>query len=180
MITYLRRSLLLLSLFGLSSCSFIPYFGVGAAPSPSPGYRVEWPNRSFSEVRAYCYDYTADDQVSFMVNGQMHRGVLDPAGVKLTRAQTERFLAAITTSLPKQKRTPCYKPHHAFVLYGADKQIVAVFEMCFGCNQFRETPNGLPEYVDTAVLYTLCQELGLPLGANNEYYQEVCRRNAVR
>lgn len=158
------------------SCGSISYFGVGAAPSPAPGTRVNWPGKPFTEVRAYCYDYTAEKEGSFFINGRMHKGVMDPAGVKLSASQVNRLLEALTVSQDKQARTPCYKPHHAFVFYGAKGEVVALFEMCFGCNKFVATPDGLPEYVDTGALYQLTGELGLPLGKGNAFYTEVCRR----
>lgn len=105
---------------------------------------------------------------------------MDPKGVRLNAEQVERLKAALTVSQEKQERTPCYKPHHAFVFYGANQQVVAVFEMCFGCNKFVATPGGLPEYVDTPALYELTGELGLPLGRGNKFYAEVCRRGASR
>ncbi len=160
----------------LPSCGSISYFGVGASPKPAPGTKVNWPAKPFTEVRAYCYDYTAESASSFFVNGRMHAGVQDPRGVKLTDEQVSRLVEALTVSQDKQARTPCYKPHHAFVFYGADGSVSAVFEMCFGCNKFIETPNGLPEYVDTATLYQLTGELGLPLGQGDAFYTDACRR----
>jgi hypothetical protein len=160
----------------VTSCGSVSYFGVGAAPSPALGTVVKWPGKPFTEVRAYCYDYTAEKEGSFFINGRMHKGVKDPKGVKLSPAQTQRLLTALTTSQDKQARTPCYKPHHAFVFYGAGGEVVALFEMCFGCNKFVETPDGLPEYIDTPALYQLTGELGLPLGEGNAFYTEACRK----
>ncbi len=156
----------------LSSC--VTYNGVGAKAAPAPGTKVAWPGMVFAEVRAFCYDYTAEEPKSFFINGRMHRGVMDADGVKLTADQTQRLVAALTVSQGKQSRTPCYKPHHAFVFYDASGKVVAVFEMCFGCNKFVETPNGLPEYVDTPALFALCQELRLPLGTGNKFYTDAC------
>lgn len=161
-----------LSVLALPSCV---YYGVNAKPVPAPGTEVKWPGGSFSEVRAYCYDYTAEDSPSFFVNGRMHKGVMDPEGVVLSADQARRLVKALTVSQGKQARTPCYKPHHAFVFYGAGGKVVAVFEMCFGCNKFVETPEGLPEYVDTGALYALCQELKLPLGNGNQFYTDACK-----
>ncbi len=157
----------------LPSCT---YFGVNAPPKPAPGTQVRWPGIQFSEVRAYCYDYTADEAGSFFINGRMHRGVWNPKGAKLSPEQVGRLMQALMVSQGKQPRTPCYKPHHAFVFYNASGQHVAVFEMCFGCNKFRETPEGLPEYVDTGTVHALCKELGLPLGDGNAFYTEVCSK----
>lgn len=175
----LLRALLLALSMGLALPSCV-YFGVNAPPVPPPGTQVRWPGRQFSEVRAYCYDYTAEKDRSFFVNGRMHAGVMDPKGVKLSEAQVHRLLRNLTVSQPKQARTPCYKPHHAFVFYDAHGQVAGVFEMCFGCNKFRETPDGLPEYVDTPALQALVQELGLPFGVGNEFYTDACMRGRAK
>ena len=158
----------------LSSCS--SYRAVFAPPSPTPGTRVNWPGKEFKEVRAYCYDYTADQSPSFFINGRMHKGVMDAKGVKLTSSQTQRLLTALTVSQGKQDRTPCYKPHHAFVFYDASGKVAAVFEMCFGCNKFVATPGGLPEYINYQALWKLTGELGLPLGKGNEFYTNACNK----
>ncbi|MCB1208377.1 MAG: hypothetical protein KDK97_03565 [Verrucomicrobiales bacterium] len=173
----LRSTVLALSIgliSTLSSCSV--YKGVFAEASPAPGTKVNWPGRSFKTVKAYCYDYTAEKEGSFFVNGRMHKGVMDPNGVTLSPAQVSHLMQTITVSHARLKRTSCYRPHHAFVFYGAKGEVVAVLEMCFGCNKFVETPDGLPEYFDTPALYNLVGELGLPLGVGNEFYTQACRR----
>lgn len=152
----------------LSSCQ-------STAPSPAPGTRVNWPGVAFKEVRAYCYDYTAEWRTSFWADGRMHKGVMDPRGVKLSPAQVRKLLACITISQPSEKRSSCYKPHHAFLFFDAQGKVAAVFEMCFGCNQYVATPGGLPEYINRTELYRLAHELGLPLGQGNDFYREACR-----
>lgn len=144
-------------------------------PSPAPGTRVSWPGVPFKTVRAYCYDYTAEGRSSFWADGRMHKGVMDPKGVALSPVQVKRLLADITISQPAQQRSSCYKPHHAFMFFDGQGQVAAVFEMCFGCNQFVATPPGVPVYIDITDLYRLTHQLGLPLGTGNEFYTEACR-----
>ena len=131
------------------------------------------------------YSYEAHQAITSSRAGQSAAAVfkgtvvdpkMDPKGVKLSPAQVRALMNAITTSHDKQMRTPCYKPHHAFVFYDAAGKVVGLFEMCFGCNKFVETPDGLPEYVDTAALQGLVQELGLPFGQGNDFYADACRR----
>ncbi len=160
-----------IALLVLSSCVYTQVF---APASPKPGTRVNWPGVPFSEVRAYCYDYTAEQQSSFFINGRMHNGVMNPRGEKLSGSQIEKLLDALTVSQPRQDRTPCYKPHHAFVFYDRAGKVAAVFEMCFGCNRWVESPGGTPEYIDKAALWALCQELGLPTGVGNKFYTDAC------
>lgn len=161
-----------LSVLSFPSCA--SYRSVFAPPSPAVGTRVNWPGVPFAEVRAYCYDYTAEESPSFFVNGRMHRGVMNPHGAKLDAEQTKRLLDAVTVSQAKQERTPCYKPHHAFVFYDKAGKVAAVFEMCFGCNRWVETPNGAPEYINKEALWKLCQDLGLPTGVGNKFYTDAC------
>lgn len=168
-----RLLLVCLSALSVSSCQYHVRKFAGA--NPPAGTVVQWPRAQFDEVRAFCYDYTAEKSRSFLNNGRQHVGVMDPKGVKLSPDQVQRLVKAVTVSQPKSARTPCYAPHHAFVFYSKGAP-VAVFEMCFGCNQFQGHPGeGLPEYIDTPVLWTICEELGLPLGKGNEFYT-----NAVR
>jgi hypothetical protein len=157
----------LLGVLVLSSCQSTVF--------PPPGTRVDWPGVPFRTVRAYCYDYTAEWRSSFWANGRMHRGVLDPKGVKLSEAQVKRLLTDITVSQPERARSSCYKPHHAFMFFDEKDQVVAVFEMCFGCNHYVATPPGVPVYIDDTDLYRLTHELGLPLGTGNKFYTEACR-----
>lgn len=152
----------------LSSCQ-------STAPSPAVGTRVNWPGVAFKEVRAYCYDYTAEWRSSFWAEGRMHQGVMDPKGVKLSSAQVKRLMDIVTTSAPASERRGCYKPHHAFMFFDGQGKVVAVFEMCFGCNRFVATPGGVPEYIDKAALYQLTHDLGLPLGVGNKFYTDACR-----
>lgn len=132
-----------------------------------------WPGVAYDEVRAYCYDYTAERGSDFIQGNRFHTGVMDAKGVKLSKSQATRLLSIVTTPTPKQARTRCYKPHHAFVFFKGGKS-VAVFEMCFGCNRWVATPDfGIPNYIDRTALWNLTAELGLPLdaeGKGNSFY----------
>lgn len=174
-----RFAILCLIVVTLPACEH--YARSFAGPSPAPGTKVNWPGVGFDEVRAYCYDYTAEHSATFLdlQSGRMHRGVMDPRGVKLSKPQVARLLDGITVSQPKGSRTACYAPHHAFVFLSKGKP-VAVFEMCFGCNRQRSYPGETPEYVNRASLYALTGELGLPLGVGNKFYTEACTKGSVR
>lgn len=167
-----------LILLCLPSCQY--HVRKFAGENPPAGTVVQWPPAQYDEVRAFCYDYTAEKSRSFLNQGRMHAGVMDPRGIRLSAEQVKRLASAITVSQAKSARTPCYAPHHAFV-FSSQGKVVAVFEMCFGCNQFQGHPGGLPEYIDTQALWTLCKELNLPLGKGNEFYTNVVReyRKAV-
>ena len=162
-----------LAMMLLASCAGNSRFSPG--PSPEPGTRVNWPGVPYTEVRGYCYDYTAELSRHIFVGERMHKGVMDPKGVKLTKAQTQRLLDAITISQPKAYAGGCYKPHHAYVFYDASGKKVAVFEMCFACNEYVSTPDGLPRYINRTALWQLTKDVGLPLGTGNQFYTDACR-----
>ena len=146
-----------------------------AAENPPAGTQSQWPPAQYDEVRAYCYDFQADISRSFLHHDRMHAGVMDPKGIKMSADQIDRLVKSVSISQPKSARTPCYAPHHAFVFYSKGAP-VAVFEMCFGCNQFKGYPGaGLPEYVNTPELYRICQELNLPLGTGNKFYADAVK-----
>ncbi len=165
-----RHFLVALVVLSFTSCQY--HYRKFAAAAPAPGTPMHWPQSKFDEVRAFMYDFRADTFRSFLKDGKMHKGVMDPKGVKLTPEQVKRLVQVFSISQPKSARTPCFAPHHAFVFYSKG-QPVAVFEMCFGCNQFQAQPNeGLPEYIDTQALWTLCIDLKLPLGKGNQFYTD--------
>jgi hypothetical protein len=170
---------LALTVLAFSGCA--NYQQVFAPARPAPGTVVNWMGRPFDEVRAYCYDYTKGFSPTFLDlnTGAMHRGVMDPRGVRLSADQVNRLVPLVTTSFEARDRTACYAPHHAFVFFAKGKP-VAVFEMCFGCNRHRSYPSGAPEYIDRTGLWTLTGELGLPLGEGNKFYTETCDRCRVR
>lgn len=165
-------TLLVLSCLLLSCEGYVHRF---AAPYPNPGTVVRWPGVAFTEVRAYCYDFTVGPVPDFIHEGRMHPGVMDPRGVKLSPGQVDRLMKAITISQPRGDRSPCYQPHHAFVFYDAKGRVAAVFEMCFGCNRQKSWPLGIPEYINRQALWDLTAELGLPLGKGNAFYTQACR-----
>lgn len=175
----LRLAVVTVTALSLSSCEH--YMHRFAGPNPAPGTRVNWPGVAFDEVRAYCYDYTAEHTSTFynLQTAHMHRGVMDPHGVKMTKDQIARLMDGITISQPKGDRTACYAPHHAFMFFNKGRP-VAVFEMCFGCNRQTSFPAGTPEYVNRESLYYLTRELGLPLGVGNPFYTNACRAGRVR
>ncbi len=177
--TLARFTVLIAVAFSLSSCEH--YARRFADANPAPGTKVNWPGMAYDEVRAYCYDYTAEHTATFLdlQTRHMHSGVMDPRGVELSKAQIATLMEGITISQPKGDRTACYAPHHAFVFFSKGKP-VAVFEMCFGCNRHISYPAGAPEYVNRTSLYHLTQTLGLPLGVGNKFYTDACTVGRVR
>lgn len=167
---FLRATVLLLLAGILSQCSTTNNSG------PVPGAKpVSWPPQGYTSVRGYAYHCDAEGlSRDFMQpGGQLHKGVLQPAGVQLNADQIQRLQSAMTTPFTKSWRTPCYAPHHAFVFYNAQGKAVAHLEICFTCNKFIAHPSGLPEYIDMNTLWTIVRELGLPAGSGKDFYKNI-------
>lgn len=148
---------------------------VSSTTAPVTGVPVVWPGRIFASVKAFVYDCDADKSVSFFqADGRQHQGVIG-SGVTLNPAQVRRLLGTLTLATPRQHRTACYVPHHAFVFYDSAGQPVAHAEVCFNCTLVKSTPAGLPPNVDFAALWDLLQESGVPTGPGRQFYKDLRR-----
>ena len=145
----------------LSSCATAP---VSSVP-------VVWPTRKSATVRAFVYDCDADS--FFQKNGSVHRGVINGPGVLLTEAQVQRLMPALTTPTPRQHRTACYLPHHAFLFYDASGHVVAHSEICFTCTIQRSSPAGLPEHINFQAVWDILREADVPCGDGSQFYKDL-------
>ncbi len=136
-----------------------------------------WPFQTYTSVKGYCYDYTQEDTPTFMPEGRFHEGLITPAGVRLSGAQAEDLMNAITGSHPALDDMSCYRPHHAFVFYNEKDEPVGVVEVCFACSTFRSYPEeGLARRWDLKAIKALCHDLALPLHGDNAGYTAEWRK----
>lgn len=150
----------------LASCS---------TPGPA-GPPVSWPNRAFSQVRAFVYYCGADKSVHFFQeDGSLHAGILNPGGTLLTSAQVQRLMPALTTPTPRRHRTACYLPHHAFLFYNNRGDVVAHTEICFTCTIQRSSPEGLPEHINFQSVWDILGEAGVARGEGTAFYKALYR-----
>ena len=149
---------------------------VSCAGTPSPAQSAAWPNRPFSSVRAFVYDCDADKSVDFIQsNGQVSKGVINGQGALLTADQVTRLMPVLTTATPRNGRTACFVPHHAFVFYDANGQRVANVDVCFTCALMKSHPEGLPKHVNYPALWAILEEAKVPLGHGSKFYQDLFR-----
>jgi hypothetical protein len=145
-------------------CRLATLAGAGGTVSCSSTPEVpteQWPGTAFDSVRAFVYACEADKNKTFVrPDGSLHPGVLNGKGVLLSRAQTDRLLAAGRRYVKPTSRSACYVPHHAFVFYAAGRP-VACMEICFTCHRHNSSPSGLPQAMDYDAIWTLLHELGV-------------------
>ena len=148
----------------LSSCASAPVSGTSAA----------WPPARFARVRAFVYDCDADaTRYFFQKNGAMARGIINGPGVLLTSSQVQRLMPALTTETPRNHRTACFLPHHAFVFYDAAGRVVAHTEVCFTCTIQQSFPAGLPGHIHFQSVWDILREAGVPCGDGSQFYKDL-------
>jgi len=144
-----------------------------SAPSPAGGGGA-WPPAKFASVRAFVYDCDADGtRHFFQKDGALARGIINGPGVLLTEAQVKRLLPALTTETPRDHRTACFLPHHAFVFYDAGGRVVAHTEVCFTCTIQQSFPAGLPGHIQFQKVWDILLEAGVPCGEGSQFYKDL-------
>lgn len=168
----------------MNRLTFLRAFGAVAAGASLPGCLTlhgthdsvppYWPTKPFARVRGFAYACEVGKNVSFFQkDGSIHPGLLNGPGVVLSNDQADRLLKALTTPTPRQGRTACYVPHHAFVFYDKADRPIAHVEICFTCRHSRFSPGGLPSHFDYQALWQLVHELGIPADTTPKYYHKL-------
>lgn len=143
------------------------------ANSPVTG---SWPGAAYSSVKAYVYDCDADSSVAFLQKGGREtKGIINKGGAVLSAAQAAKLMSIMKTPTPKESRTACFIPHHAFVFYAPDGSIVGRIEVCFTCDTHRAYPGGLARHVNMGELWNLLGELDVARGEGRKFYQDLYR-----
>ena len=136
-------------------------------------YKKPWEPASwhfaFSEVRAYQLNW--DDKYSFdsIVQGEQLNDTRRPRdGMALTDVQIESLRRAILNRKEDGVIGMCRYPHHAFVFFGSDNQVVGHYDVCFLCSNAGGAPGGFSGFPDYDALRSLFTDLGMPI-ANPEW-----------
>ena len=131
-------------------------------------------------VDAVVYD-TGDGRRTWLVeeDGTMHSGIVERATKRLTRDEIARLSELVTGEYDGFPAAGCYIPHHGFIFYDSDSNIVAHLEVCFLCGHGRGAPfGGIVENMRvSAELRDFVRSLGLPvfetLAEWKEYFGKV-------
>lgn len=118
----------------------------------------------FQTVRLFRINW--DDQ--YTMRHMLHDGELNDTrvptdGIELTDAQIDQLKAAVTGSYTDVGVGLCNYPHHAFVFYDGDVQIVGSIDVCFLCQSFHARPNGYARNWDLLSIAGLIHDAGMPL-----------------
>ena len=102
-------------------------------------------------------------------DGEVNISDLERIGVKTAELNREQISKLISAVYEYDKPIPgalCYRPHHIFLFYDEDDELVNSVEVCFECTQIRTSPpideTGLLGY-DFKTLALLCDEIGIGL-----------------
>jgi hypothetical protein len=136
----------------------------------------KWPDVPYTNVVAYCYDYTQDARgfsISFP-DGSLHKGVIKATTIRLSDAQTKSLLKILNDDVEHERgEVECYDPHHAFVFYDSNWKIVASIDICFLCENHSAVPKGVPELFDLQAMEDFCRQIGLPVHAESKQYTKL-------
>jgi hypothetical protein len=138
---------------------------------------IELSDPAIHEVRAYVYDYTQEKKSHITIDGRLHNGVINKAGIKLSPDQLKRLLKAIAKQPLPKKILPlpdCYWPHHGFVFFDKMGKILAHAEVCLQCSRHRGYKIlELSYYWDLKDIRKLIGELKLPIFEDDKKYTQL-------
>jgi hypothetical protein len=155
------RNKIILCLLGilLVALAFMPRFQRLEEPvEPAP-----W-HFGFATVRAYQLNW--EDQHAFdsiIQGGGLNETRFPRDGILLTASQTESLRRAILNRKEDGVIGMCRYPHHAFVFFGSDDQVVGHYDLCFLCSSAGGAPGLFSSYPDYDALQSLVTDLGMPI-----------------
>ena len=110
-------------------------------------------------------------------DGFLDTALLEEIKVKeaiLSRDQIARLKTAVYEETEVFSAAACYDPHHIFIFYDGEDQIVNVVEVCFSCTSLQAFPElGESQWRrhDFRALLTLCEEIGILSGVEVDQYR---------
>jgi len=137
-----------------------------------------WPPKGYAHVVAFCYDNGKDPRGHQIVfpDKTLHRGIIKAATVRLSKEQSERLVKILTTPKGELEEEDCYDPHHGFVFYDRDWNVVGWFEVCFLCWGYVASSQAVPEMIDYEALEAFTRDAGVPVlkdgGAYGKLFQK--------
>lgn len=161
-----NRTKAILGVFGaiLLAVAFVatrPHYETPLEPAP-------W-HFAFSTVRAYQLNW--EDKYSFdsIVQGELLNDTRLPRdGILLSDTQVESLRHTILNRKEEGVIGMCRYPHHAFVFFGSDNQVVGHYDVCFLCSNAGGAPGDFSGFPDYDALRSLVTDLGMPI-ANPEW-----------
>ena len=154
---------LLLSVLALLAAALLP----SCQHSVDSPAKTEWPMEGVAEIRVYRTNWDEASGFDPIVdkNGKLNAGRIPEEGVLLTAEQSTKLHQAMLTGRPflPSPHGCLFVPHHAFVFFDADQQIVGTLDICFQCLEFKSSTDGFDDDVDYDALKALFGDLNIPI-----------------
>ncbi len=127
--------------------------------------RQDWGFIQFSKVKAYRMNWTDEDASNGLVGekNKLNRSRIPKNGINLNLDQISLLREAVTGSHPDHPAAGCFNPHHAFVFYDDQENIVGHIDICFRCSNYRKEPVGFAQIFNLGKLASLFRNLNIPV-----------------
>lgn len=130
----------------------------------------------FKYVELVLFDYGADPGKPLVYEGEVHKGLSKKWTKRLNAKETERLEDLVTGRKEPERSLNggfCHEPHHGFIFYGKNDEILGFIEVCFMCHSVISDPyEGLSSPWDFAGIRSFIEDMGLPTAGNRETWAE--------
>lgn len=134
----------------------------GGAPHVAKGLD-EWV-QGVDHVVAVVYVPEAGGRRDPVIDGKLHPNVVGKFTKRLSKEQAGRLEGFVTGVHAGGGAAGCFYPHHGFIYYDKEGEVLGYLGICFGCGTFAAKPgDGLSELWDLNGIKKLAEELGLPV-----------------
>lgn len=136
----------------ISRIDALVYSPHAAGPSMS-AYIVNWESKNLHPSVAHSYTKTLNkDQMEIIINHLVHGK--DMNGVD------------------EVAKSGCFHPHHGFIYYNSNNEMVGQSSICFECESIRSNPKNTV-YIDYEVFKRVFEELEIPILDNDDQYDSL-------
>ena len=164
----MKRSLSILT--GLACLLALALLPSCSSSVASDAAKLEWPMKGVSEIRAYRTNWADEfgQELILTEKGELNANRIPQKGIALNEKQMAKLNQVITGKHPDQPSAGCFNPHHAFVFFDSDGNMVGRIDICFKCGNYDSSHRGFSSSLDFDGLAKLLGELEIPI-ANPEW-----------
>ncbi|MFK7851752.1 MAG: hypothetical protein AB8D78_12315 [Akkermansiaceae bacterium] len=130
--------------------------------------------KDFDYVEVVLFNYKEDEDKRLVESGKLHKGIVRDFTKRLSDEEVTLLSKAVTGKHPSGVGGFCgFRPHHGFIFYGEDNEILGHIEICFLCSDYFYFPRqGLSWAWDLGAVGTLITRLGLPNLKNDKEWAD--------
>ena len=136
--------------------------------------------KNAAKVLAVTYDYTQPDEGELVIVGKrMHKGVFE-VSQPLTKAQRAKLTKALTQARELVPPAKCFDPHHGFVFYDKEDNIIGHLSICLKCATSEASAQlKVGRLFDWKGLEAILREVKMPVLKGNKAYTEAYKKRRV-